>query len=73
MIKSTFLQKDGTYLTTYINPSNVNYIKVMTDSINSLSGRIEIAMIDKTFILEDTDLSLVKYIVKAVDDVNGAK
>ena len=73
MIKSTFLQKDGTYLTTYINPSNINYIKVMTDSINSLSGRIEIVMIDKTLILEDTDLSLVQRIEKAVDDVNGAK
>ena len=73
MIKSTFLQKDGTYLTTYINPSNVNYIKVITDNIDSLSGRIEIVMNDKTLILEDTDLSLVKFIVKAVDDVNGVK
>lgn len=73
MIKSTFLQKDGTYLTTYINPNNINYIKVMTDSINSLSGRIEIVMIDKTFIFENTDLSLVKNIEKAVDEVNGMK
>ena len=73
MIKSTFLQKDGTYLTTYINPSNINYVKVITDNIDSLSGRIEIVMIDKTFIFENTDLILVKNIEKAVDEVNGVK
>ena len=70
MIKLSFLTETGNYLEYFINPAKVNYVKIIKENSDSLSGELEIVMDNKTLQFLKTDLFIVNEIVKSIDEYN---